>query len=73
MTRYREVWIVDLIHDLNALINLCTIGHIQCSDKDAIITALTGFIQPRLNEICERLKEDEVKEPILKKCGKKTR
>lgn len=74
MTRYREVWIVDAIHDINDLIDLCVVGHLQAADKDIIITTLTGFIQPRLKEICEKLAEGatEDRETKPKKCGRKS-
>lgn len=74
MTRYREVWIVDAIEDINDLIDLCVVGHLQAANKDIIVTALMGFIQPRLKEICEKLADDatEDREIKPKKCGGKT-
>lgn len=58
MTRYREVWIVDTIADINDLIDLCIVGHFQYTNKDQIVTALMDFIQPMLKEICDNLADN---------------
>ena len=59
MKQHREVWIVDSINDIKDLIALSILGHMESSNKEQICTILSAFVEPKLEEICDKLQFKE--------------
>jgi len=59
---YHNVQVIDKIHKIKKLLDICSIAYGDIEDKDKIMCVLLDFLEPALDEIIYILEIKEEKE-----------